>query len=420
MADASGMTPTEPMPAADDKPWHKRIRVKLPKRVWTITDVVGISDDAWSKLAWIATIVGFVAVATNFSMVVAYAAGVARDAPMLVDPGSDFLKQAANAIVGVGQVFVAGMLQLGTDFCLLFAAGLAKSKYRFTPTAALILWCICAANTLEMKQDIYESIRDGRIEQQQIAEEKAAPADVQAAKKLIASYADKDAPPTQEASNAVIDTAGQTISDLQNERAEKVAARGEEAQTGRESRWQAHDTRIQEIDRLLTSERTKITTARVSLAERVAFDGATAKATEWDTRPKLEVSKVGYDDQWAIDLRVWGLSLLSFVSILVAFAADKASYDRKKEEEEKRKRSEAAQKAANTRWQNKNTFEGEFTEGAPINAGSLPNLDIEPSVVAKADTPTRRKADPDKHPDKTGDDYGARENGYGGGVNDGT
>lgn len=115
MADASGMTPTEPMPAADDKPWHKRIRVKLPKRVWTITDVVGISDDAWSKLAWIATIVGFVAVATNFSMVVAYAAGVARDAPMLGDPGSDFLKQAANIIVGVGQVFVAGMLQLGRE-----------------------------------------------------------------------------------------------------------------------------------------------------------------------------------------------------------------------------------------------------------------------------------------------------------------
>lgn len=423
MADTSGMPLPDPVaiePAEEKKPWYKRIKVRLPKRVWTITDVVGISDNAWAKLAWIATIVGFVAVSTNFGMVVAYAVGVAVDAPMLGAGDGNGFKVFANIIVGVGQVLVAGMLQLGTDFCLLFAAGLAKSKYRFTPTAALVLWAICAANTLEMKQDIYESIKDGRVAELRIADDAKAPADVKAAKQLLAGYVDNPAPVTQAESNAVIDTAGQTITDLQSERAEKVVARGEEAKTGRESRWKEHDDRVQAIDRQLGLERSAITAARVALAKRVAFDAATDTATQWDTRPQLSETAIGYDEQWAIDLRVWGMSLLSFVSILVAFAADKASYDRKKEEDEKRKRSEAGKKAADTRWQNKNTFEGEFTEGAPINAGALPNLGGEPGVVAKADTARRVKPDPGKHPDSAGDDYGARENGYQEGEGDGT
>lgn len=400
-------------PPPESRRWMPKLN--LP-RFWGITDIVGISDSAWGKVSWIAAGVGVVAILVNFGMVVAYAAGVAMDAPLIPNE-KGWLAVSVNFVIGIGQVAVAGMLQLGTDFCLLFAAGLAKSKYKFTPTAALILWAICAANTLEMKKDIYESIRDGRIIEAQIAEEAKAPATVVKARAALLLYADKPAPPEKAASEALMDGADASIRDLSAEREEKVQARSEEARTGRQSRWGEHDRRIAEIDALLRVERDKLSAARVAIAEREAFDASTKAVTDWENRPKIEKSPTGYDSGWAIGLRVWGLSLLSFISILVAFAADKAADDLRKIEAEKARRSNAAYKAADTRAQKRNTKDADFSEAAPLDSRALPHdPHVQDGTVSKADTRTQGTR---AHPDKAGDDFGAKASGYEG-VTDGT
>jgi hypothetical protein len=81
------------------------------------------------------------------------------------------------------------------------------------------------------------------------------------------------------------------------------------------------------------------------------------------------------------------------VSILVAFAADKAAHDRRKEEEERIKRSEAASKGVKTKQAKKNTFEAEWEEAAPMDARAIPDFGDKPEVKPEANQPTERAFD---------------------------
>lgn len=379
--------------------WYAR------KKIPTIIDIVGISDNAWSKLAWIAAIVCVPAMAVNFSMVVAYAVGVSAHAPLVRDAG--IIAMLANGTVALGQVAVAGMLQLGTDFGLLFAASLAKGRNRGTPTAAMFLWLICAINTIEMKKSMYDQLRDGRILTLQEKADAAKPIEVTQAEFALAPYEAKPTPKivpaTVEASNADITLSEDSIATLKSERVEQVAARDEETKTGRKEKWQEHDDRIKVIDTDTSGLRTRIAGDHIAVSERQAYDAALKKVSDWQARPKITVSAIGYDSVAAIWLRTYGMSLLGLISILTAFAAGKMSEDKRREAEEKRKRSEAALKGSDTKRRKPKITDVDFDpmEAASTEAKGIP---FDPTAAPGATSPAHtRSPPPSRHPDKDGD-----------------
>lgn len=404
---------------------------KPKRKMWSIQDVVGVSDKALTKITWIAGIIAFLASANNLFMVASYALAVSMDAPLLATQGVDAgWATAVNWIMTIGQVLVSIMLQLGTDFCLLFAAGLAIHKFKMTPTLAIFLWVICAANTVAMKFDIYHSIRDGRIEEIKLAEKPNI--EQQQSINWMLQYADNDEdgqpdkalPRSIDALQSAIDAATETITDkqisieeLQAEKLQTVEDRKDEYTLGgRGPKYNDLTDRIDALTLQITEQRSQIDQKRLDRdaaiseqEERKAYEGHLIIVKGWDERPEITKSDLGYDGEFYVWMRVFGLSILSIVGILVAFAADKANEDRKKEEAEKAKRSAAAQKGVETRRANANIYDTDYEE-ATVEMEALPDFNADTADKQGneiiADYATQTPQSPDIHPDKAGDDYG--------------
>lgn len=303
------------------------------------TRVVDIGDGAWGRVAASGLVIGLLATLLNLDTVVSYTAKVAIAAPLIanVPPWpADKLSHVMNwNFIGV-QIVKAAILQLATDFGLLFFAAFRRENNPLMATVAIVLWIISCFYTIETKHAAEEAFAAARIVQlQQEADARAlatAPADVVQAKAVLAQYSKTNPPPAPQAeSQAAISISQTSIGDLQEERAEKVAARAAETETGRRERYDQYDTDITTIDGKLEKERAAVRTATAALARRETFDTAMVTASGWDNRRvMITQSTEGYDDavlQW---LRVWGPAIASIIGILLYFQADKKAEDRRR------------------------------------------------------------------------------------------
>lgn len=301
-------------------------------RWWQLTSYIKVSPTDWGPVSAIAAIVGTAAMLNNAAMVWGHAIERAMEAPPFPEAagaaGLEALAQHAVNVSNVGgQIAGAILLQFGTDFLLVMAVALAATGARIMPSLAVAGWIVCVLYTAQMKYDIYDDRAAARLalhNAEALAAFRAAePADVKAARRLLAGYGEppkKTEPPSQPASRATIETAQAAIGDLTVERAEKVAARAAEAETGRSTRYAEFDAELRQIDADLAAARNRIEAARIALADRQAFDDASILAARADKLKPEPAKEIGYDSFFMRSLRVWGLQILSLIGILAAFA----------------------------------------------------------------------------------------------------
>lgn len=439
MADASGMMPEDTSPEAKARvtvgskvvrlfmPWDWEIKPKgepKPVKWWTfwrwkfwnappparspipsLGNLMPVDPRSWAIMQGTSNWLAKIAVTTNLVLVSVYAATVASQSLLPLAAGfPDWVKIPIIFIFCLVAVATAIVLQFGTDFLIPFSIGLAGEKFRLVPLAAVLLWAGCAFTTIAMKVDVYTGWGRERIA------EAAEMATVSASDQRVLDKYSQAVPPPTAASDIVIATATAEITRLEGERTTKDAARTQEDKDlgGRGEKWRALDTDIKALDATLAAERAKLAAATTAKANRLEYDDANSRKQETVHDTTVSEGALLYDSELVVWLRSVGMAAASFLLVLIDFMIRAAIHERAK-------RSGAAQKGVKTKRQNANTFDGEFSEAPPLDARAIPHLgDVEPEVVAAADTPTRRRAG-NAHPDVTGDDQVNGVNGYEGG-----
>jgi hypothetical protein len=403
--------------------WHKPPAQLKRSPIPSLDKLMEVDQTSWEVMGRWANRLAYGAVIANLVICALYAFIVATQSELpltrgwdLKIPGlggQDFLAGATARWVVIGilaamALISAVVMQLGSDFAIPFGAGLASEKHRVVPILSLVVFAVCITLTASIKMDVFSGWGRGRLA---VAAEKVALSD--ADQKILAKYA-AQAPDPLADSVGKIATADAEIARLERVLAEQLKLRASEETgagagvvAGRGPKWDAADRAVKQADADLAAHRTARATAIATKAQREEFDKATAHqlATVRSTT-EAERSLI-YDSPMIVDIRALGMSFISPFFVLVSFMvrASKAAAA---------KRREADLKRSQTRRDNANTFDVPFTEGAPHGA---PGLGFDEGAV---DGVTGRpgvgihKPVDGRHPDATGDDYGARTSGYGG------
>lgn len=364
----------------------------------SLGNLMPVDAKSWAIMQGTADTLATVAVIANIALVSVYAAIVASQSLLPIAAGfPDWLKFLIIGVFCLIAIATAIVLQFGTDFAVPFGAGLAGEKFRLAPTAAIVFWLICATTTVAMKIDVYTGWGRERVAE---AAEKATVSESDM--RTLARYADAIPPPVA-SSEAIIASAQAEVTRIEGERKTKAAARDQEETQlgGRGPKWRELNDAVTLLDQQLTAERGKLSAATAAKAARLEYDDADArrKATIHDVT--VSERQLLYDTDLIVWLRSFGMSFASFFFVLLSFMVRGAR-------DQQAKRTEAANKGVKTKQAKKNTFEAEWEESAPLDARAIPDFGDTPEVKPEA----KPKPSPHQHPDKTGDDYGARSNGY--------
>lgn len=406
----------------------------------SLANLMKVDPKSWEIMGQWADRLAVLAVLANLVTVAVYAFVVATqselpitrgwDAVLPLPWGQDLLVGAIArfSIVTILAVVVtcgAIVLQLGTDFAIPFAAGLASEKYRVVPSLAFaILWPVCLGTTVAMKVDVYSGW--GR---ERIAAATEAKTISEADQRILSQYHNAVPPPIAESegrianADAAISNADEAIKGLDTARSEQAALRAKEetgdgSVAGRGPKWREYNEAVVKTDTAIADQRrikAEATTSRANAiaakANRVEYDGAVARTTSTIRTVTEGQRALLYDADFVVWSRAGGLAFASVLFVLMSFMIRSAKA-------EAAKRSNAAFKGVQTRQDNANTRDADYGEAAPLDAKALPNHgDVVTEVVAEVDTPRRQKGK-NPHPDKTGDDKVNGVNGYEG--NNGT
>lgn len=418
--------------------WHASPPTLKRSPIPSLGGLMKVDPASWDIMGKWANRLAFLAVSANLVICAIYAFVVATQSELPITRGwnaqipipfttllfhiGDVARYTVVAILAVMALFTAIVLQLGTDFSIPFAAGLASEKYRVVPSLAFaILFPICLTTTVAMKVDVYSGW--GR---ERIAAQTEAATISEADQRILAKYQNAVPPPIAESegrianADAAISNADDTIKGLETARAEQASLRdkeeaGDGAVAGRGPKWEQHNAAVREADTNISAQRTLKATAVTARANAIA---AKANRKEYDDateRTKATIRSVTendrqllYDTDWVVWLRAGGMAFASTMFVLMSFMIRAAKA-------EAAKRSNAAYKGVETKNEKKNTKEGEYQESAPLGAPQLSDLGpVAPGSVAPADTKTQRVTDVDTHPDAAGDNQVNGVNGYGG------
>lgn len=424
-------------------PWRWRFWVAPPptlKRspIPSLANLMKVDAASWDIMGRWANRLAFLAVAANLAICATYAFIVATQSELpitrgwnaviplwdhLVIPIGAIARYTVVAILAVMALFTAVVLQLGTDFSIPFAAGLASERYRVIPSLAFaVLFPICLSTTVIMKVDVYGGWGRERVA---AATETATIAD--ADRRILDRYAIAvpqtvaDSESKIAGADAVIANADEAIKGFQTARDEQAKLRDKEevepGRPGRGPKWEEHNTAVQKADADIAAQRTlKITatteraTAIAAKSSRLEYDAAMDR-TKGSIRTVTESQRsLLYDADFTVWLRAGGMAFASVMFVLMSFMIRAAKA-------EAAKRSNAANKGVQTKQEKANTKDAEYEEAAPLGAPQLEHAgDVTHGAVATASTKTRQERDRKTHPDKAGDNYGAGANGYDTGV----
>lgn len=364
----------------------------------SLGNLMPVDPKSWSIMQRTADWLATVAVVANVTLVSVYAAIVASQSLLPIASGfPDWLKVIIISVFCAIAVATAVVLQFGTDFAVPFGAGLAGERFRLAPMAAIFLWIICATTTVAMKVDVYTGWGRERAAE---AAEKATVSDSD--QRTLDRYRDAIPPPVA-SSDALIAAATAEVTRIEGERATKAAARDQEERElgGRGPKWRDLNASVEALDTQLAAERAKLSAATAAKAARLEYDDADArrKATIHDAT--VAERQLLYDSDLIVWLRSGGMSFASFFFVLLSFMVRGAR-------DQKARRDQAKEKEVDTKRRKRNTFETEWEEAPPLDARAIPDFGDTPEVKPEA----KPKPSPHQHPDKTGDDYGARTNGY--------
>lgn len=414
--------------------WHAPPPTLTRSPIPSLANLMKVDPASWDIMGRWANRLAFLAVAANLAIVATYAFIVATQSELPITRGWNAViplwwdgaaipigaiaRYTVVAILAVMALFTAIVLQLGTDFSIPFAAGLAGEKYRVIPTLAFaVLFPICLATTVIMKVDVYGGWGRERIA---AATETATIAD--ADQRILDKYRLAVPPPITESdgkiakADAAISNADDAIKGLQTTRDEQADLRTREeadpSKPGRGPKWRQYNAAVLEADGKIAEQRALKAAAVTERADAIA---AKANRTEYDdalTRTKTSVRtftesqrQLLYDADFSVWLRAGGMAFASVMFVLMSFMIRAARADAAK-------RSNAAFKGADTKRQKSNTKDAEWGEAAPLGTPALPDFGpVSAGAVAPAATKTKREQSP-RHPDKTGDNYGAGANGY--------
>lgn len=364
----------------------------------SLGNLMPVDAKSWSIMQRTADWLATVAVIANITLVSVYAAIVASQSLLPIAAGfPDWLKFIIIVAFCAIAVATAVVLQFGTDFAVPFGAGLAGEKFRLAPAAAIVFWLICATTTVAMKVDVYTGWGRERAAE---AAEKATVSESD--QRTLDRYRDAIPPPVA-SSDALIAAATAEVTRIEGERATKAAARDQEERElgGRGPKWRELNDAVTALDAQLAAERGKLSAATSAKAARLEYDDADArrKATIHDAT--VSERQLLYDSELIVWLRSGGMSFASFFFVLLSFMIRGAR-------DQKAKREKSKEKEIDTKKTKRNTFETEWEEAPPLDARAIPDFGDKPEVKPEA----KPKPSPQQHPDKTGDDYGARSNGY--------
>lgn len=397
--------------------WEVHKSEKKPLKFPIITDIVSLDRVGWKMVRNASIGIGAAASSANLALVTVFACTIASQSKFgLLENASPWISGPVWFILMMMATVIAAVLQLATDFGLPWASGLASEKYKISPTAIIILWLLVfMPTTFVMKFDLYSSWAHER--QAEIFQKQTESANDTTVLQKFAG----GPPPGVEASQAIIGQSPGLLADMRAERDRLVAARDQEkkylgsTENGMGPKWLALNTQVEDINKRIEGESARAAQAATSLQDRRDYDAAkqrqeaNAKITAHDG----STLTLWYDQPFAIVLRVLGGEFVSIISIIVAFVALKKTEENREMEAAKAEASERAKKGWYKRRQNANTFDTEFEEAAPINAPKIEDQGpVEAKATAKADIHTQQVVDPNKHPDKAGDDFGAKASGY--------
>lgn len=442
------------------QPWNWEVKPKGPKKpakwwtVWryqfwhagppsvkrspipSLGNLMKVDQASWEIMGKWANRLAFLAVSANLVICAIYAFVVATQSELPITRGwnaqipiwgthylfhiGDVARYTVVAVLAVMALFTAVVLQLGTDFSIPFAAGLASEKYRVVPSLAFaILFPICLTTTVAMKVDVYSGW--GR---ERIAAQTEAATISDADQRILSKYVNAVPPPLAESdghiatSEAAMTNADDAIKRLETTRAEQAKLRdkeeaGEGSAAGRGPKWTQYNAAVTQADADIAAQgnlKATAVTARAKAiaakANRLEYDGADAR-TKATVRSVTENDReLLYDTDWVVWLRAGGMAFASVMFVLMSFMIRAAKA-------EAAKRSQAANKGVQTKQEKANTKEGEWQESAPLGAPQLPDFGhVEPGAVAGATTRTPRTTEVDTHPDKAGDNKVNGVNGY--------
>lgn len=398
-------------------------KVKKPFKLWTITDIVGLDRHGWKVVQDSAAWVGGVASFANLTLVVVFACTIASQSAFgLMEEAPDFWKWTVWFILMAAATVIAAVLQLATDFGLPWASGLAFEKYKISPTALIAMWLLFfMPTTLIMKFDLYSSWaheREAVIVQAQTE---------QANDTRILAKFPSAAPPSIDASQKIIAASAGLLRDMRAERDRLIAARDQEkkflgsTETGMGPAWNKLNDQVLDYDARITAQVSAEAAAETNKQDRIDYDAAKARQ---EGNAKVTANDgaaltLFYDQPLVIFLRVVGGATVSLLAIIVYFAAAKKREQLAEIAAAKAEAAERARKGWETR-RNK-PQDADWSESAPLDSRSLTHdPGVETAAIAPADTPTRRPGASPNHPDKSGDDFGARNTGYEEGAPDGT
>jgi hypothetical protein len=378
--------------------WHAPPPSLKRSPIPSLGNLMPVDAKSWSIMQRTADWLATVAVIANITLVSVYAAIVASQSLLPIAAGfPDWLKFIIIGAFCAIAVATAVVLQFGTDFAVPFGAGLAGERFRLAPAAAIFFWLICATTTVAMKVDVYTGW--GRERAADAAEMATTSESDQ---RTLDRYRDAIPPPVA-SSDALIAAATAEVTRIEGERVTKAAARDQEERElgGRGPKWRELNDAVTALDTQLAAERGKLSAATSAKAARLEYDDADArrKATIHDAT--VSERQLLYDSELIVWLRSGGMSFASFFFVLLSFMIRGAR-------DQKAKREKSKEKELDTKTKKKNTYEAEWEEAPPLDARAIPDFGDKPEVKPEA----KPKPSPQQHPDKTGDDYGARNNGY--------
>jgi hypothetical protein len=364
----------------------------------SLGNLMPVDPKSWAIMQQSADWLAIAAVVANIVLVSVYAAIVASQSLLPMAVGfTDWIRIPIIVVFCLVAVATAVVMQFGTDFAIPFGAGLAGEKFRLAPMAAVLLWLICATTTVAMKVDVYTGWGRERVAE---AAEKATVSDSD--QRTLDKYRDVIPPPVA-SSDAIIAGATAEVARIEGERKTKAAARDQEEQQlgGRGPKWRELNDAVAALDTQLAAERGKVSAATAAKAARLEYDDADARIKATIREVTVSERQLLYDSDLIVWLRSVGMAFASFFFVLLSFMIRGAR-------DQQARRSEAASKGVDTKRKKRNTFETEWEEAPPLDARAIPDFGDKPEVKPEA----KPKPSPHQHPDKTGDDYGARNNGY--------
>lgn len=431
--------PIRERPAKWWSPWRWKFWNAPPPKfsrspIPSLANLMKVDAASWDIMARWANRLAFLAVAANLAIVATYAFIVATQSELPITRGWNatlgdsagwhipvgaLARYTVVAILAVMALFTAIVLQLGTDFSIPFAAGLAGEKYRVIPTLAFaILFPICLATTVIMKVDVYGGWGRERVA---AATETATIAD--ADQRILDKYAAAIPPPITESegkiakAEAVITNADEAIAGFQTTRDEQADLRTREEsdpnRPGRGPKWTQYNDAVIAADLNLANQRqakaaavTERASAIADKANRTEYDNALER-TKGSIRTVTESQRqLLYDADFSVWLRAGGMAFASTMFVLMSFMIRAARA-------EAAKRSKAANKGVETKQEKSRTKEADFEESAPFDARALPDFGaVDTAVFAEAATRTPKTKGTPKHPDKAGDGEHDGANGY--------